>query len=43
MYGQEFGHYAAAGGQEMSKYHAEGGEADRARIEGRARMAGFRR
>jgi hypothetical protein len=32
-----------ADGQEMNKYHAEGGEASRARVEGRARMAGFRR
>jgi hypothetical protein len=37
-------HYGAASGQQAAnKYHAEGGQATRARAEGRARMAGFRR
>lgn len=30
-------------GGEMNRFHAEGGEATRARVEGRARLAGFRR
>ena len=35
--------FVADGQQSADKYHAEGGEANRARVEGRARMAGFRR